>query len=183
MNWQNYFFIGIDRSVSDYFFSTANARMADFFSVVTYMGNWRLVVALSGVVIFLLWKYEKKDYIIQLVVTLIGGQLTGFLLKRIFDRPRPWWGIHAGDTDSFPSGHAIVAFLFYGFLAYFIFKITEKKKERIACLTLSALIILVIGYSRLYLGAHYASDVIAGYLIGLVWMVVGLMVRKKHSKR
>lgn len=183
MNWQNYFFSGIDNRVSEYLHAAASMRATEFFSIVTYLGNWRLIVVLSVLVIFFFWKYGNKGYIIPFVATLIGGQLTGTMLKRIFERPRPEWGIYPDGSFSFPSGHAIVSVLFYGFLAYLVFKISKRRSTKIIFLALGALIILVIGFSRLYLGEHYLSDVLAGYIIGLIWVSVGFIVHNRYFRK
>lgn len=153
----------------------------NFFSIITFLGQWQLVIVLSVLVILLFWHYGKKNYIIPLVVTVIGGQLSSSILKRIFERPRPEWGDYVGRLDSFPSGHSTVAIVFYGFLMYFIWKNVVHVFWRNTLLIIGVIIILTIGVSRMYLGLHYFSDVVGGYLLGALLLWLGIYLHKNNK--
>ena len=95
------------------------------------------------------------------------------LLKFIIRRPRPQAFVLVIENGySFPSAHAMIGFAFYGFIIYLIMKSKKNKKEKIIYSTLLSLLILVVGISRIYLGVHYASDVIGGFLIALLYLVI-----------
>ena len=109
--------------------------------------------------------------------TLLGGLLLTQALKAVFRRARPSDIEHLGSAHgySFPSGHAIGAVLLFGSLAYVVyFSIDHSRRLRLLAVALCVLMILSIGASRVYLGVHYLSDVIAGFAAGLCWLAVCL---------
>ncbi|MBU7587058.1 MAG: phosphatase PAP2 family protein [Nostoc sp. TH1S01] len=102
----------------------------------------------------------------------VGGISLNYLLKELFVRARPalWDYIINVNHYSFPSGHAMVSMVVYGCIGYSLSK--EFPQWRSQIFTLTVILILAIGFSRLYLGVHWPSDVIAGYAVGLVWLIV-----------
>jgi undecaprenyl-diphosphatase len=127
-----------------------------------------MVVAVSGM---FLWLTEHRYSAILLLVATAGGIGLNGLLKLGYGRPRPQvfaWGTNAVSW-SFPSGHAMSATIVYGTVAYLAARLQKRRSHRIATLLAAGLFILVIAISRLYLGVHYPSDVIAGIIIGLAW--------------
>jgi len=94
------------------------------------------------------------------------------LLKGLFVRPRPYFEhpLLIETSYSFPSGHAMESFVLYGMLAYFAVLALETWRARTAVVFGTALLVLLIGLSRMYLGVHYFSDVVAGYAAGGVWL-------------
>lgn len=153
----------------------------NFFSIVAFLGQWQLVIVLSVLVIILFWHYGKTNYILPLAMTLIGGQLSSSILKRIFERPRPEWGAYAGRLDSFPSGHSVLVMILYGFLMYFIWKNVSHIFWRNTLLIIGAIIILLVGFSRIYLGLHYFTDVLGGYILGALWLGLGIYLHKRNA--
>lgn len=151
----------------------------NFFSRITFLGQWQLVIVLSILTIILFFQYGKKNYILPLVIIIIGGQLSNSILKRIFEQPRPEWGAYAGRLDSFPSGHSVISIIFYGFLMYFIWKNVSHIFWRNTLLIIGAIIILLVGFSRIYLGLHYFTDVLGGYILGALWLGLGICLHKK----
>ena len=121
------------------------------------------------------------------VAALAGGALLDVALKLIFRRPRPTWDMPflAEEGWSFPSGHAMGSLVAYGMLAYLLVLHPKSKGARLAILAITALLVLAIGFTRLYLGVHYFSDVIAGYAAGTVWLAVcisGLEVLRRKRE-
>lgn len=104
----------------------------------------------------------------------VGGGILDWTLKIVIQRPRPSGAaafLH-GQSFSFPSGHAMGSLLGYGMLAYLLARFwASRRASRLTLITIAAVLIVAIGLSRLYLGVHYFSDVIAGYAAGLVWLV------------
>lgn len=99
------------------------------------------------------------------------------LLKHVFQRPRPPYGRPKGPTDwSFPSGHSLRGFVMYGFLAYLIVHFLPTKWVRIIGVTAMVVVIALIGYSRIFLGKHYLTDVLGGFVFGAGWLAAWIAV-------
>jgi undecaprenyl-diphosphatase len=138
---------------------------------ITFLGTGTVVLALVAVSGMFLWLSNHKYSAILLLVSTIGGILLNNLLKIGFGRPRPQvidWGMHAVSW-SFPSGHAMSAAVVYGTVAYLAARLQRRHLHRVITLTAAFILILLIAASRLYLGVHYPSDVLAGIIIGLAW--------------
>lgn len=153
-----------------------------FFKVITYLGEWVAVLPIALLVsaILILKRRKKQDAILAFIS--LGGLGTTFLLKNIVHRERPLGGLVNETSFSFPSAHAVISVVFYGFIIYLLLpKIKNKKLKALKILTAS-LLVLFIGFSRIYLGVHYLSDVLAGYIIGLVWFGVGIYVSKFFNR-
>jgi undecaprenyl-diphosphatase len=142
------------------------------------LGNWQfvLVVGLS-IIAFLLIK-KKFVFIWPFILTVLGSSLVTFLAKIYFHRPRPNISVFAETGFSFPSGHATIAVALFAYLAWMIVRLNKRINYKlIYCL--AVLIIILIGGSRIYLGAHYLSDVLVGYLVGFVGLLTGVTLTKK----
>ena len=138
---------------------------------VTFLGTGTVVLAIVAVSGMFLWLTKHKYSALLLFIATGGGILLNNLLKLGFGRPRPSiveWGTHAV-TWSFPSGHAMSATVVYGTVAYLAARLQERQLHRVITLLLALVLIIAISSSRLYLGVHYPSDVIAGIIIGLAW--------------
>lgn len=104
-------------------------------------------------------------------VNLVGVLVLNTLLKEIVQRPRPDGFRLISETGySFPSGHSMVSMAFFGLLVWMIWTYEEDKRLRNAWCVLMSLVILMVGVSRIYLGVHYASDVLAGFCVSLMWL-------------
>lgn len=127
-----------------------------------------MIVCVSG--LFLSLTKHKYSALLLLVAT-IGGSLLDTVLKLQFGRQRPHvftWGTHAA-MSSFPSGHAMSATIVYSTVAYLAARLQKRLWARWATMLLAAVIIVMIAFSRMYLGVHYPSDVLAGAIVGLSW--------------
>ncbi len=127
-----------------------------------------MIVCVSG--LFLSLTHHKYSALLLLVAT-VGGMLLDTVLKLRFDRPRPHvftWGTQAA-MSSFPSGHAMSATIVYSTVAYLAARLQKRLWARWATMLLAAVIIVMIAMSRIYLGVHYPSDVLAGAIVGLSW--------------
>lgn len=111
---------------------------------------------------------------IALALATLGGTALNNLLKAIFHRGRPEFAnefiVH--QSWSFPSGHAMGSMVCYGFLAYLLLERVHRRGVRVAIRAAATILIVAIGYSRVYLGVHYPSDVLGGYLAGATWLIV-----------
>ena len=139
---------------------------------ITALGSGATVWMVVMVGSVFLWITRHRYSAALLWVAALGSGIVNSALKNSFDRPRPqlfeWRTDYAG-LSSFPSGHAMTAMVVYATLAYLVVRIEPGRRLRQLTLAIAAIVILLIGITRLYLGVHYPSDVIAGYLAGLVW--------------
>lgn len=138
---------------------------------ITALGTSTVVIMIVGVAGLFLSLTKHKYSALLLLVATIGGSLLDTVLKIQFGRPRPHvftWGTHAA-MSSFPSGHAMSATIVYSTVAYLAARLQKRTWARWATMLLAAVIIVMIGISRMYLGVHYPSDVLAGAIVGLSW--------------
>lgn len=138
---------------------------------ITALGTGTVVTMLVLVAGMFLWLNRHKHSAILLVAATLGGIVLDSLLKIGFNRPRPQvfkWGTYAV-SSSFPSGHAMSATVCYGTVAYLVARLQKHHWSRVLTLTGAILLILLVCATRLYLGVHYPSDVVAGILVGLAW--------------
>ena len=138
---------------------------------ITFLGNGSTLIYLSSIVMIFLLVSKKFVSAFTLVIVTSGGIGLNVWLKNIFSRVRPalWERIVDVNSFSFPSGHAMVSLIVYGFIGYLL--IANFRSWSSVFLFFTALIILAIGFSRLYLGVHWPTDIIAGYAAGLVWLI------------
>jgi membrane-associated phospholipid phosphatase len=166
-----------DQSVLNFFVSMRTDWLIFLMLIVTYLGNAIIVAILTtfSAVSFYIHKHSVR--IFPLLVSVGGSTVTVYILKILINRPRPLAIIYPEFESSFPSYHATAAIALYGFLLYTIWKFDRHilKKPFIIFLFI---LIAFIGISRLYLGEHYLSDVLAGYIIGFVWLFVSIKLHK-----
>jgi undecaprenyl-diphosphatase len=138
---------------------------------VTFLGTGTVVLVVVAISGMFLWLSNHKYSALLLLISTSGGLILNHLLKAGFSRPRPQiieWGTVAL-SSSFPSGHAMSAAVVYGTVAYLAGRLQRRRISRALTMALAGLIIVLIGVSRVYLGVHYPSDVLAGVIIGLAW--------------
>jgi membrane-associated phospholipid phosphatase len=120
------------------------------------------------------WRRGEKALALSWIAIVLGGGLLNLLLKESFDRERPpaeWRDEIVSETnESFPSGHSMGGMIGYGVLAYAVMLSVQRRRVKALILAALALWVGLIGFSRIYLRAHWFSDVIAGFLIGLAWL-------------
>jgi undecaprenyl-diphosphatase len=114
-----------------------------------------------------------KRAFVLFAITMLGELVLDNVLKAIFQRVRPeaFFDYPLPDSYSFPSGHSFASFCFYGILAWLITARLDNNLLKILIWTAAAILVLLIGTSRVYLGVHHPSDVIAGYLTALIWVM------------
>jgi membrane-associated phospholipid phosphatase len=151
--------------------ASPNETMA--FKLITLLGFQGLWIVVAGLAIYLLY----KRHFAQLTVWLIGylgGELLNAALKMVFNRPRPVFTdpLLTAANASFPSGHAMASLVVYGLLTFLILIRMRKTILRLAIILVAITLIVLIGISRIYLGVHYFSDVMGGYIVGSAWLIV-----------
>ena len=119
------------------------------------------------------------------VVASAGGWLINSLLKEIFQRPRPDIVPHLRDvmTLSFPSGHAMTSAAVYLTLGAMLMRVADRRATKIYCMAVAMLLAVLVGLSRVYLGVHYPTDVLAGWLAGLSWALLCWLLERAIERR
>lgn len=170
--------VSADERVNTLFYVFRNASAVKTFLWITLLGKSEVVIIFTLITSAILWLSRKRWQIVSLWLTVAGSGILVYITKFVMNRPRPNYAVYLEHSASFPSGHAAISVALYGFLTYLLFRAADKKKHRILIVLTSALVIAAIGFSRLYLGVHYASDVWAGYLVGLLWLIAGISVNE-----
>jgi membrane-associated phospholipid phosphatase len=156
--------------------ATATPALTEFMRAASWVGNPPTIAALTAVVAALLYFYaHSKRRLIAFLAAMGGGSLLNVLLKNYYQRPRPslYEPLASVHGFSFPSGHSMGSMLFFASLAYVVyFTIESRRRWRVAVVVLCFVAVFVIGTSRVYLGVHYLSDVVAGFVAGLGWIGV-----------
>ena len=162
----------IDRRLYELLADTRHPTINSFMLVVTSMANGAVIVTFAGLVLLWLILNNRDFSALLLVIGLSGGYLMVFLLKFLFNRPRPepiLPGLHAAYT-SLPSGHAFTALMLCGLFVYFVLDDVRNWQSRAALLLSASLLASLVGFSRIYLGLHWLSDVLAGFALAAVWL-------------
>ena len=160
--------------ISSYLISDTVTPIA---KIITQLGGTIILVSTTIALIVIL---KDKKIGLSIVINLITATLLNQLLKHIVQRPRPTeFRIIDESGYSFPSGHSMVSMAFYGFLIYLINKKVENKRIKVISISLLSLLIILIGISRIYLGVHYTSDVLAGFMVAISYLVIYTSIVKK----
>lgn len=163
--------------------------LTDFMLAITWAGD-RTAYIIFGTALFIFFYFRYRSLIFPIqtsVVLLISGGLNRWL-KDLIDRPRPEAKhLVEATTMSFPSGHAMSSIAFFGFLIYLVWRLVSTPWVRWLLSVLLALLILLIGFSRVYLGVHYPSDVLAGYAAGgaclAIFISIFTYVRYRYARK
>ncbi|MEO0557583.1 MAG: phosphatase PAP2 family protein [Bacteroidota bacterium] len=143
---------------------------------VTFFGNNATIVTLVVLVALGLVLAKRIGLAVRVVFASGLGGILVVTLKQIFQRARPIEQLLPAGGFSFPSGHAFAATVFYGMMVVLVWRLTDRRWARALAALLGPLVILAVGLSRVYLNVHYLSDVLAGWSIGLAWLVASLLL-------
>ena len=164
----------IDVLAYDLFVSTLRNDLLTIFMI--FINNLGSPIVLIAICILFLIIIKNKKMAASISLNLILITLLNILLKNIVQRPRPIdYRLIEEVGYSFPSGHSMISMAFYGFIIFLIFRY-GKNKNKVFWEVLLGIIIFLIGISRIYLGVHYASDVVAGFLIAIFYLFVYITV-------
>lgn len=143
--------------------------------------NFGGAITLIGLTIIFLLIMKNKKMSFSILLNLVIVTFLNIFLKNIIQRPRPDDFRLINETGySFPSGHSMISMAYYGYLIYLIFKFVKNKKLKTFLITFLCILILTIGLSRIYLGVHYTSDVIAGFVLSVSYLIIYTSIIKKY---
>lgn len=152
----------------------------DTFRDVTALGGISVLLFVSVLVTGFLWLNGQRRMAVFVVIAATSGMVLSLALKALFDRPRPSIVPHLSlvHTSSFPSGHAMVSAAVYLTLGALVARTVKGRRLKIYVLSMALALSLAVGVSRVYLGVHYPTDVLAGWMGGLVWALLCWMVAR-----
>ena len=173
--------ISYDKWAYNFFKDLRSDELTLFMRLMTNFGSF-LFISSFFLVLYLLYKNKKTIY--YLLINTISILLINDFIKHLIHRSRPSdYSLINESSYSFPSSHAMVSVVFYGLLIYLVYKIVKNRKTKCFLITILTIIVLLISISRIYLGAHYLSDVIGGLSLGIIYLMIFLMFNKDFEKK
>lgn len=171
----------LDAAVRATIHSWASPGLTQAMEVVTQVGGGYFLFPLGAVIVAALYSAGRRRESALFVVAVLGANLIDEAMKLTFHRlrPVPWFGYPQPPSFSFPSGHSFVSFCFYFSLAEILIRDEWPLGRKIAIWAAAGAITLAIGFSRAYLGVHYPTDVLAGFVAAIAWTTV---IRIAHHR-
>lgn len=161
----------IDTLISNWLIKISSNGAIEFFKIFTYVGSIYTLIIIALACLFL----KKKAYGITAIITLVFASLFNVLVKYIIRRDRPTNMAVEEIGFSFPSAHAMLTLVMLGFVIFIVIKLIKKKWLKIILSVLLSVIILFVGLSRVILGVHYFTDVLAGWIIAIPILIVAIV--------
>ena len=172
---------GIDSNVAIYFATHNNIVLTNIFKFISFICSPKFMI-LVNVCLFIFIILKKKYKLFLINVASIASVVVNNIIKIIIKRERPNFLVLSNETSySFPSGHSMISILFFGSIIYLVNKYNIKYKKTITILL--SIFIILVGLSRLYLGVHFLTDVIGGYLCGFIALIIIIMIFERVEKK
>lgn len=155
-----------------------NEFLTGFLKIFTHLGSFYTLALLSVIGVLLIWFVMKNKRLSAFYAGAFAVVcISNFVIKQIVRRIRPEHLMIIEETGfSFPSGHAMMTFAFFALAIHFIFKFIKNRPLKISLISVFSFVIALIGFSRIYLGVHYLTDIIAGFLISFVIVMIFIML-------
>ncbi len=162
-----------DETVREIVHHTAFPALTVVMQTASFLGSTLFLSLFGAAIVLALYRRKHRRGAMLFTITTVGAAVLLVTLKLAFRRarPEPFFDTILPASYSFPSGHSLAAFCFYGALAEILSARTDKLWQQIIVWTAAAAMIFLIGISRIYLGVHHPSDVVAGYAVGLIWVI------------
>lgn len=173
-----------DQFVNSWLAAYRTPMMDAVFQWITRLGGTATLTAVSLLATGFLWADHRGRFIMPLWVAIAGSETITWLGKYVFSRSRPeLGGVIEVSSPSFPSAHAAGAMAVYGFIAYALTRDMRDALRRFHLTYWIAVLIALVGFSRVYLGVHYVSDVLMGFLLGIFWILVAFAIQEYGRAR
>ena len=172
-----------DDPIREWVYSIRNPALTEVLKVITYMGNWQTITLLCSVL--LLFRKTRLRYGVPVSAGAIFVTIFNRIIKLIFKRPRPEESLHLIEEGgySFTSGHSITSMVVFGLLIYLVRKYVRNRKAANILTAALAVPWIFIGLSRIYMGVHFPSDVLAGWALGAAVLVGIIVIVEKCDAR
>ena len=160
-----------------------NDKLTTFMKLATKLSNPEVMIVIAIIsILFCIKLIKNKKLSLGIILNLAGITIINQILKFIFRRERPTgYRLIEMSGYSFPSGHAMASLAFYGLLIYITKRLVKNKYLKILLITLNIAIIILIGVSRIYLGVHYLCDVLTGYYISIIYLLITTKLLNKYK--
>ena len=175
-----------DEMVRMFVHEWASPFLTSVMQTASFLGSTLFLILFGVIIVVALYLRKHRHGAILFTITTVGSSVLLVMLKLAFRRarPEPFFDTILPSSYSFPSGHSLASFCFYGALAVILTDRTEKLWQQIIVWILSLAMILLIGISRIYLGVHHPSDVIAGYAVAFIWvMTIAIGDKLIHARK
>ena len=177
-----------DQRFADWLHGRATDPLTDAFRTFTWTGNGAFLTVVVIVAAIVLWRRSYVTDALFVVLAFVGAEVITDGMKQGFRRDRPFFEdpLATASSFSFPSGHSLVSLAVYGSIAIVIARHVRDRRVAVAVLAVAAIWVLAIGFSRLYLGVHFLTDVVAGYAAGAAWLALlylALEARSRYTSR
>lgn len=170
----------IDDLIYNFVISFKTDYLTNFFKLISFLASTKMII-LYNIIIAIIVLINKKTNLLLITISSISSGVINNLVKYIIKRDRPFGVALVNESFySFPSGHAMISILFFGTIIY---KLLENKTKYYKIFTIIiSIYILLVGISRIYLGVHYVTDIIGGYLLGTIILLILTLIHEHYSK-
>lgn len=172
-----------DTAIRQWFYSIRSSTLTSVLKTITYMGNWQTISGLC--ILLLLIPKTRMQYGLPVSAGAVFVTIFNKGIKQIFQRPRPNVSLHLIDEGgySFTSGHSITSMVVYGLMIFLVRKYVKDRKTANILTALLAIPWICIGPSRIYMGVHYPTDVLGGWLLGIAILMILISVEYNYGNR
>jgi membrane-associated phospholipid phosphatase len=152
----------------------------NFFFFITKLGSWPVIIVIFICLSVWLFATKKSRLFFPFFITVVGSGIMTLIIKYLINRERPEAGIalYLEKLPSFPSAHASLVFALFGFIIYVIWRLNFNLIFKIILSLVFIALIILVGFSRIYLGVHFTSDVIGGYFTGLFCLLIVIYISR-----
>lgn len=172
--------IKLDNLTHSYILNIRNNSLTNIMKIITNIASSITLITLTILLIII---FKNKKIPLYISLNLIFSFTSSQIAKLIFTRDRPL-GINLIEVSgfSYPSGHSMVSMAYFGFITYLIYKYCKNKKIKIISIITLFTTIILVGFSRIYLGVHYLSDVIGGFLLAIIYLIIFIKIINLKKK-
>lgn len=169
---------GYDANITAYVINYRTPQLNNIMQFITNLGDLYGYIAVTTICSLLFYfRFKNWRYVVQLVFVIIVSGLSNLALKDVINRARPTAEhLVSVETLSYPSGHAMSATAFYGFLIYLFYFLNINRTFKILLIAICSFLIVSIGISRIYLGVHFPSDILGGVIAGTIWVMFCILI-------
>ena len=173
-----------DNTVYGFVSGHMSEEMTRFMKYVTFWGSELAITVITLLILFTAFIWNKKEHLpfaLLIAANIAIGALLNYILKQLIQRQRPdlLRLVEIGGY-SFPSGHSMSSIIFYGFIAFLCIRYLKHRSKYFLAVILG-LFVIMIGISRIYLGVHYASDVLGGFIFGSGWIILCIKLAERYG--